>query len=360
MNFIVRFTLWLVNRLLNMVDMQHKKAWLSQFINTNDLIDESLTAYYFQSNLNANRFDNRDIQGGLDLARRRSQGAPIYYITDRYPLPTGNLDITEIAPSEVDDLPNDGNLKVFICVYESDERMVATVKRIIRIPNAVFFAPPKFLPTARYFHRNDIARKVLVRESRIDMKKFEVADFENIIQAIDLTRDIEGDFLEIGVYQGRSSHMALAYMRESKIDRCAYFIDVFEGFTYEAAHVSSDALWDNTHVDTSLEKVQTFLREFDNAKVLKLNVIDDGFPDAIRKVAVCNLDVDMYEAVLKGLEKVAPLISHNGIIIAEDAGHTPALAGAYVAVCEFLESETGKAFLPIHMSSGQMLLIKMR
>jgi len=338
--------------------LQRKEAWLNQFILDNGLTDVALTTYYFQSNLSANRFDNRDIRGGLDLARTRSLGAPIYYISDRYPLPIGNQDVIELMPSGIDDLPDDGKRKVFVCVYESDALMVETVQRVRRKRNAVFFTPPKFLPTARYFHRNDIAREVLVRESRIDKKKFEVADFENIIQAIDLTRNIEGDYLEIGVYQGRSSHMALAYMREAKINRRAHFIDVFEGFTYEAAHGSSDALWDNTHVDTSLEEVQTFLQEFDNANVLKLNVIDGALPEDIRKVAVCNLDVDMYEAVLKGLEKAAPLISHNGIIIAEDAGHTPALAGAYVAVREFLESETGQAFLPIHMASGQMFLIK--
>ena len=48
------------------------------------------------------------------------------------------------------------------------------------------------------------------------------------------------------------------------------------------------------------------------------------------------------------------------IIIAEDAGHTPLLIGAYAAVREFLESPAGKAFTPVEMMSGQMFLIKVR
>ena len=47
----------------------------------------------------------------------------------------------------------------------------------------------------------------------------------------------------------------------------------------------------------------------------------------------------------------------NGIIIAEDYGHTPALIGAQKAVGEFLE-EYPDEFLPIYLHSGQMFLIK--
>jgi hypothetical protein len=45
-------------------------------------------------------------------------------------------------------------------------------------------------------------------------------------------------------------------------------------------------------------------------------------------------------------------------MICEDQGHTPFLAGAYLAIRDFLDSVAGKEFVPIHMASGQMFLIK--
>jgi len=233
------------------------------------------------------------------------------------------------------------------------------LKEIVERNNTFYFTPQKYYPTARYFHRNDIAREVLISEQKINMPKFEVADFENIIQAIDITRKIQGDYVEIGVYQGRSAHMALHYMREKKIRRKSYFIDIFEGFTYNAAIKSADALWAHTHTDYNYDTVKDFLSEFDAYEILIHNIITDELPDQIKSIAVCNIDVDLYEAISASLLKVAPLINTGGIIILEDQGHTPALAGAYLATQEFFEKEEiAHSFIPVHMTSGQMFLIR--
>lgn len=95
-------------------------------------------------------------------------------------------------------------------------------------------------------------------------------------------------------------------------------------------------------------------------KVIRNNIITDALPPEVREIALCNIDVDMYEAIAAALAKVAPLMIVGGIIIAEDQGHTPLLVGAYVAVRDFLDSAEGKKFLPIEMMSGQMFLVKIR
>ena len=65
----------------------------------------------------------------------------------------------------------------------------------------------------------------------------------------------------------------------------------------------------------------------------------------------------MYEAVKSALYRVKDRVVRNGIVIAEDYGHTPALIGAQKAVDEFLE-ENPDIFIPIYLHSGQMFLIK--
>jgi hypothetical protein len=45
-------------------------------------------------------------------------------------------------------------------------------------------------------------------------------------------------------------------------------------------------------------------------------------------------------------------------MICEDAGHTPGLIGARVALEEFIESGAGKKFTVMHLRSGQVFLVK--
>ena len=45
-------------------------------------------------------------------------------------------------------------------------------------------------------------------------------------------------------------------------------------------------------------------------------------------------------------------------MIIEDQGHTPPLGGALLAMHEFFQTDIAKRFVPIHMASGHMFLIK--
>ncbi len=45
-------------------------------------------------------------------------------------------------------------------------------------------------------------------------------------------------------------------------------------------------------------------------------------------------------------------------MICEDAGHLPALMGARFALQDFIVSDAGKAFMPVHQTSGQVFLVK--
>jgi hypothetical protein len=62
--------------------------------------------------------------------------------------------------------------------------------------------------------------------------------------------------------------------------------------------------------------------------------------------------------VLAGLTRIAPLMQIGGIMICEDAGHTPALVGASLALEQFLDSDLGAGFTPVHMTSGQTFLVR--
>ena len=84
--------------------------------------------------------------------------------------------------------------------------------------------------------------------------------------------------------------------------------------------------------------------------VFKSNIVADDLPQEVDRIAVANIDVDIYEAVAAALLKVSPLMSVGGIMVVEDPGHTPLLIGARVALQEFLETEAASRFLPLYVS----------
>ena len=49
---------------------------------------------------------------------------------------------------------------------------------------------------------------------------------------------------------------------------------------------------------------------------LQANILNDGLPD--KEIAVANIDVDMYEATLVALYKIAPRMVLGGVILLED------------------------------------------
>jgi Macrocin-O-methyltransferase (TylF) len=54
-----------------------------------------------------------------------------------------------------------------------------------------------------------------------------------------------------------------------------------------------------------------------DVRVVRNDVTADPLPPEIERIAVCNLDVDMYESIAAGLRRVAPLVVPGGIIVVE-------------------------------------------
>jgi hypothetical protein len=188
----------------------------------------------------------------------------------------------------------------------------------------------------------------------------------NICQAIEQTKHLEGDYVEIGVFKGGSALTALNYMKHANIKRKSYLLDTFDGFNYDEAKKSSDLGWSGTHKlwgeEQTMNRISTLLSEECPTlefKLIKSNICKDEMPLEIKQIVVTNIDVDIMDATYSALEKVSDKIVVGGIIIAEDPTATPGLMGAFVAMENFLKTETGKKFMKLHLT-GQYFLIKLR
>lgn len=181
---------------------------------------------------------------------------------------------------------------------------------------------------------------------------------ENICEGLDLTKNVQGDYIEIGVYKGGSALTALNYLKITKQEKKSYFLDTYAGFDYEVSQNSADEVWANTHfVDKDIIPfIKETLKEFDNYELVKSNIIEDNLPEKIKRISLANIDVDLDEATYSAIVKVSEKLSLYGIIMCEDPVHTPFLYGAKYAMEKFLNSEEGKNYLRIFKKNHYFLL----
>ncbi|MEX0297638.1 MAG: TylF/MycF/NovP-related O-methyltransferase, partial [Kordiimonas sp.] len=258
----------------------------------------------------------------------------------------------------------DFNNVLILMAFDDDEAACDAVKQIDERGGR--YISLNVQKPAFYHHINwawrEIAHKEQWRQTEEGFSKWNVPDFDNLIQALEATKSVEGDYLEVGCFRGSSGSAVLAYLNEMGWRKRCWFLDVFEGFNYEEAFESSDMRWSGSHETEGKEVVEARLRRFEtpdlNVIVEKKNIITDDLDPALKSLAVVNIDVDMYEAVAATLVKCAPLVASGGIMIAEDAGHTPALIGARLAVQEFIESEHSAGFTHFYVGSGQHMFFK--
>jgi len=192
---------------------------------------------------------------------------------------------------------------------------------------------------------------------------------ENICEAIELSKNVQGDFVEVGVYKGGSALTALNMLQEISYDshdepqKFSWLIDTFDGFSYEAARHSSDMAWAGTHrlwgVEETMRKIETTLDEhLGKFRLLAGDITKMELPEDLKKISLLNIDVDMYEPTLACMQRFSPYIPRGGIILCEDASSTPGLYGAMTAMEDFLVSPSGKRFIRI-FKSGHYFLIAM-
>ncbi|MEK7017673.1 TylF/MycF family methyltransferase [Bacillus sp. FSL R9-9410] len=148
--------------------------------------------------------------------------------------------------------------------------------------------------------------------------------------------NIEGDFIETGVWRGGSCIFMNGFLQANNItDRNVWVADSFEGLPTpnleQYPRDFGDYLHSFDYLRVSLEQVQENFRKYDllndQVKFLK-GWFKDTLPSApIEKIAIARLDGDMYESTMDGLVNLYDKVSTGGYIIIDDYG-LPACADA--------------------------------
>ncbi|MGG1368249.1 TylF/MycF family methyltransferase [Priestia megaterium] len=142
-----------------------------------------------------------------------------------------------------------------------------------------------------------------------------------------LKENIEGDFIETGVWRGGACIFMAAYLKVHGItDRNVWLADSFEGLpapnVVKYPKDRGDVLHTVDYLRVSLEEVQNNFKKYnlldENVKFLK-GWFKDTLPTApIKKLSILRLDGDLYESTMDSLMNLYHKVSDGGFIIIDD------------------------------------------
>jgi O-methyltransferase len=144
-----------------------------------------------------------------------------------------------------------------------------------------------------------------------------------------VSRGVEGDFIETGVWRGGGCILAKSVYNEISPDTKVYVADSFEGLpkpdgTYPEDN--DDVHYKDEYLSVSLEEVKSNFEKFkllDNNVVFVKGWFKDTMPKLkIDKISILRLDGDMYESTIQVLDSMYDKLSVGGYCIIDDYCHT--------------------------------------
>ena len=166
---------------------------------------------------------------------------------------------------------------------------------------------------------------------------------------------LEGDFVELGVYKGSTAAVLARHARRLK--RHLYLLDTYEGFD-ERDFTGPDAGRTRGFADTSLEAVRARVGEEATRFVKGYFPQTAGELPADGRYCLVHIDTDLYAPIWSGLEYFYPRLTPGGFLIVHDYGSL-AWAGAEKAVDAFF-ADKPECVVHIPDSCGSAVIRRIR
>jgi hypothetical protein len=183
-----------------------------------------------------------------------------------------------------------------------------------------------------------------------------------------LDQDIEGDFVECGVWRGGNAIVAAEIFKLYKSDKSVWLFDTFKGMTAPTGldvQISNGRPAKNqfisyqkeSHNEWCYASIDDVRRNFLNRGLISNIFFIEGdvcktldAPNLPNKICVLRLDTDWYESTKKELETLYPKLSIGGTLIIDDYGHW---SGSKKATDEYFKKHHNRPFLQCTDYSGR-------
>ncbi|MCV3383726.1 TylF/MycF family methyltransferase [Campylobacter sp. IFREMER_LSEM_CL292] len=179
-----------------------------------------------------------------------------------------------------------------------------------------------------------------IKENSIDMSLTFIPYYArlNFIKLLSLefeNKKIKGSVAELGVFRGETAKEINKFFKNDVF----YLLDTFEGFDIRDCKNEKEQGLSKANIgdfsNTSLDYVKSKMLYVDNCRFVK-----GYFPETSNQIPnkevfkFVNIDVDLYQPILAGLEFFYPRMVDEGVILIHDYFH-PYYTGSKKAVDEF-------------------------
>lgn len=186
-----------------------------------------------------------------------------------------------------------------------------------------------------------------------------------------IERNIEGDFVECGVWRGGNAMLAAAIFKMHECSKRVCLFDTFQGMTEpsdedtavrdgSSARETYVRQKKDTHNEWCYASLEDVRNNFARADLLGENIVFvkgdvlrtlDDVQSLPQKISVLRLDTDWYESTRKELEVLYPRLSIGGVLIIDDYGHW---AGSKKATDEYFAVNDRRPFLQYTDDAGRV------
>lgn len=167
-------------------------------------------------------------------------------------------------------------------------------------------------------------------------------------------KEIEGCFLEVGVWQGGSGALLATAAKLTAPDRSVFLADTFLGVV--KAGPNDPKFKGGEYANTSAEIVANLINKLnlDNVIILEGVFPDDNHQSMNEPIALLHCDVDVYQSAKDIVEWVLPRLSLGGVIVFDDYGFS-----GCEGITKYADELGEKSnLLFVHNLNGHALLVK--
>lgn len=136
--------------------------------------------------------------------------------------------------------------------------------------------------------------------------------------------NVEGDFVECGVFKGFCSSVILKYLDFQDLSRQAYLYDTFKGLPEETSTEQERRDWNYTKYDPEAiySGVCEKFAKYKNVNIVR-GIVPDSFQSAVpEKIAFLHIDMNSEMAEMLALQHLFDKVTPGGMIVFDDFGWT--------------------------------------
>lgn len=179
-------------------------------------------------------------------------------------------------------------------------------------------------------------------------------NLQTVVWAVQQVRDLDGDFVELGVFKGHTTRFVADYVEFANWPRRWWLYDTFEGIPED----QMDPGWEKsraTYVGTfSYEQVRKTFEGFPNIEVIQGRVPEILLERAPDRIAFLHMDLNNAQAEVQALDLLFDRIVQGGVIVFDD--YVWAVSRAQYEAEKAWFAKRGLVILPL--PTGQGVFVK--